>query len=212
MFIKIIKLYFFKKKRRKLNKNNHTFAVNLFDCTKVSIGNFTYGGIKAYFFYSGNEFLKIGNFCSIATGVTFLCGGEHNYKGFFTFPLSDYFKHTKSARSKGPIIVDDDVWIGENAMILSGVHIGKGAIIAAGATVVCDVEPYTIVGGCPAKLIKKRFDDRTIKELVKVDLSIIDKDFIESEYDFLSKSNINFSDVSELHKKILEYKFKKKRG
>lgn len=211
MLTQFIKLFFFRRKWRHLNKHNHTFAVNIFDAKKVIVGKLTYGGINADFYSSGNEFLKIGNLCSIAGGVLFVCGGEHNYKGFSSFPFSDYFKNIKSAKSKGPIIINDDVWIGDNVLILSGVNIGQGAVIAAGSVVVNDIEPYTIVGGCPAKIIKKRFDDAIINELLKIDFSFIDDEFIKKEFDFLSKETIDLHDVIELNKKILSYKNKNER-
>lgn len=72
-------------------------------------------------------------------------------------------------QAKGNIIVNDDVWIGDSALILSGVEIGQGAVIAAGAVVTEDVPPYAVVGGVPAKVIKYRFRDDVIKELVKID-------------------------------------------
>lgn len=73
------------------------------------------------------------------------------------------------AISKGDIIVDDDVWIGYGAIILSGVHISQGAIIAAGAVVTKDVPPYAIVGGVPANILKYRFSKEIIQELLKID-------------------------------------------
>ena len=73
------------------------------------------------------------------------------------------------AISNGDIIIEDDVWIGENAVILSGVHIGQGAVIAAGAVVTRDIPPYSIVAGVPAKILRYRFDQDVINELLKID-------------------------------------------
>ena len=89
------------------------------------------------------------------------------------------------AISKGDIIIDDDVWIGYGATILSGVHISQGAVVAACAVVTKDVPPYAIVGGVPAKVIKYRFEPEMIEELMKVDYSKLTKEQIEQHIDEL---------------------------
>lgn len=89
------------------------------------------------------------------------------------------------AVAKGNIVVEDDVWIGENAIISSGVKIGQGAIVAAGAVVTKDVEPYAIVGGNPAKIIKFRFNENIREKLMKMNLDeILEK--AKCDVDFLS--------------------------
>ncbi|OGT49912.1 MAG: hypothetical protein A3F17_06470 [Gammaproteobacteria bacterium RIFCSPHIGHO2_12_FULL_41_15] len=114
--------------------------------------------------------LIIGKFCSIATGVIFMMGGNqgHRHEWLSTYPFywddqtdwGDFVQNGYSA--KGNTLIGDDVWIGASALIMPGVCVGNGAIIAARAVVTKSVEPYTIVGGNPARLIKKRFDDPTI--------------------------------------------------
>ena len=99
--------------------------------------------------------------------------GEHSITGIMTYPLIDDVKI--NSRSKGDIIVADDVWIGYGATIMSGVHIGQGAVVAADAVVTKDVPPYAIVGGVPAKVIKYRFEPEMIEELLKVDYSKLTK-------------------------------------
>ena len=84
------------------------------------------------------------------------------------------------AISKGDIIIEDDVWIGYRSTILSGVHIGQGAVIAAGSVVTKDVPPYTVVAGVPAKNIKKRFPDEMIKELLEIKYESLDEDVIKT--------------------------------
>jgi virginiamycin A acetyltransferase len=113
----------------------------------------------------------IGNFCSIAPGVYFDCGFSHNIKNISTYPFNAFFPanagHIKNDNmSKGDIHVDNDVYIGENAMIMSGVHIHSGAVIGYGAVVTHDVPAYAVVGGIPAKLLKKRFSEENIKKLL----------------------------------------------
>ena len=127
-----------------------------------------------YHYPVNGDKLKIGKFCSIACGAKFLfTSGNHALKSLstYTFPLffEEWGLDAKDIRSawdnKGDIVVGNDVWIGYEAVVMSGVKIGDGAIIGARAVVTKDVEPYTIVGGVPAKPIRKRFDDETIKAL-----------------------------------------------
>ena len=89
-----------------------------------------------------------------------------------------YF-NVEDATSKGDILIGDDVWIGERAVILSGVEIGRGAIVAAGAVVSKSIPPYAIAAGVPAKVVKYRFDDDLISELLKIDFDKIDVEFIK---------------------------------
>ena len=100
-------------------------------------------------------------------------------------------KKEAETQAKGDIIVNDDVWIGDSALILSGVEIGQGAVIAAGAVVTEDVPPYAVVGGVPARVIKYRFTDDVIKELVKIDYAKVDRKFIELHEDIWYRKVIN---------------------
>ncbi len=127
-----------------------------------------------YHYPVNHDRLIIGKFCSIACGAKFLfTSANHTQKSLSNYPFPIFFedwdldiKNVASAwDNKGDIVVDNDVWIGYEAVILSGVHIGDGAIIGARAVVTKDVPPYTIVGGTPAKAIKKRFDEKTIRKL-----------------------------------------------
>lgn len=196
------KLYFFRKKWRKANKHNYTIPVSLFDPKKVEVGNFTYGNLNVVFFGSDKESLKIGNFCSIAHGVKFLCGGEHTSKSFSTFPFEYYFKNEVSAVTKGPIVIKDDVWIGTDSIILSGVTIGQGAIIAADSLVNKDVPPYAVVGGVPAKVIKMRFNDEIVNVLKDIDFSKITKELALKYYDLFTNKEISLENALKLKKII----------
>lgn len=162
---------------RTANQHNNTNINNYCDLSKIIVGKKTYGGINVVDFSPADEKLKIGNYCSIAPGVQFLLGGEHNIKAISSFPFKSYcFGVAREAGSKGDIVVKDDVWIGMNAIVCSGVTIGQGAIVAAGAIVTKDVEPYAIVGGNPAKVIKYRFDESLRNKLLNTDIiSIFDK-------------------------------------
>lgn len=183
-----IKLYNFKKKWRKNNQNNFTVVVNVFPEELVNVGNYTYGPIK-FLSITGNK-LIIGNYCSIASGVTFLAGLDHPTKFISTYPFISRFASGKDAISKGDILIDDDVWIGYGATILSGVHIHQGAVIAAGAVVTKDVPPYAVVGGVPAEIIKYRFSPDIIKKLLKIEYSKLEpKDIIKNRNIFYKKIN-----------------------
>lgn len=161
---------------RELNPHNNTrCGINLFDFRAVSVGKHSYGDLHIYCWDPEVEKLVIGNYCSIAEHVTFLLGGNHKYDCISTFPFKVLMhNHENEAYSKGHIILEDDVWIGLHAMILSGVRIGQGAIVAAGSVVANDVPPYSIVAGNPAKVVKKRFSDEIIEVLLQLDFSLID--------------------------------------
>ncbi len=127
-----------------------------------------------YHYPVNGDKLKIGKFCSIACGAKFIfTSANHKMASLSTYPFPIFFTEwgldAKNIRdawdNKGDIVVGSDVWIGYEAVILSGVHIGDGAIIGARAVVTKDVAPYTIVGGVPAKPIRRRFDDETIEKL-----------------------------------------------
>jgi len=159
-------------KWRTRNKNNQTILVHDVDIDSVKVGDYSYGPLNVIQAKLGQK-LVIGNFCSIAENVTFLLNADHRMDLLSTYPfrVKCGLQHNGESISKGDIIVDDDVWIGYGAMIMSGVHIGRGAVIAAGAVVVKDVSPYSIVGGVPGKEIKKRFNEEVIEKLMKVEYS-----------------------------------------
>ncbi len=193
------KLYFFRKKWRKKNEHNNTWAVNIFN--NVFIGNATYGGIKV--FNDVNDVnLSIGSYCSIGPEVVFLLGREHHLDTISTYPFRHFFSGQQyEAISKGDIVVDDDVWVGYGSIILSGVHIGQGAVIGAGSVVTRDVPPYAVVGGNPAKVIKYRFDKEIIDELLKTDYSKMNDDEIKNNLDRLYERLDSVEQLSWLPKK-----------
>ena len=130
-----------------------------------------------YHYPINKDRLVIGKFCSIACGARFLFNSANHTLGSlanYTFPLFfeewelDRADVTAAWDNKGNIVIGNDVWIGYEAVIMAGVRIGDGAIIAARAVVTRDVPPYTIVGGVPAKTIRPRFDDRTTARLLEL--------------------------------------------
>jgi len=136
------------------------------------IGEYTYG-VPNVIFPHGK--LKIGKFCSIAWNVTIFLGGNHrsDWIASYPFPTSvDRFPNARGIedflKTRGDVIIGNDVWIGINAIILSGVTIGDGAVIGAGSVVTGDVDPYTIVSGNPARVVRKRFSDEAIEKLLSI--------------------------------------------
>lgn len=130
-----------------------------------------------YHYPINQDRLIIGKFCSIACGVKFLFNSaNHTLKSLssYTFPLffEEWGLDKKNVASawdnKGDIIIGNDVWIGYEAVIMAGVHIGDGAVIAARAVVTKEVPPYTIVGGTPARKIRMRFEEETIAKLQQI--------------------------------------------
>jgi acetyltransferase-like isoleucine patch superfamily enzyme len=119
---------------------------------------------------------KIGAFCSIADGVKIYTGkGSHRANYVTTYPFGFIYKeefphdsHKQLLDDKGDVIIGNDVWIGQNATIMSGVTIGDGAVIASNSHVVKNVEPYSMVGGNPAQLIKYRFSKEIIEKLLEI--------------------------------------------
>lgn len=166
-----LKLYLFRKKFRRLNQHNSTVIMNFCDLSKVIVGKKTYGELHVTDFSPATTKLYIGNYCSIAPNVRFLLGGEHQIKSISTYPFKvQSFGEAREAGSKGDIVVKDDVWIGDGAIICSGVSIGQGAIVAAGTVVTKDIEHYAIVGGNPARVINYRFDEKLCQKLCKIDI------------------------------------------
>jgi acetyltransferase-like isoleucine patch superfamily enzyme len=172
---------------RKLNPNNLTNAgFHSFGFDNVIVGDWTYGDINILT-SSHEPRLEIGAFCSIARDVTFVICDEHPLDTFSTYPwkVRVLGEARPEALGKGGISVGDDVWLGYRSTVLDGVTIGRGGCVAAGAVVTKDVEPYTIVGGVPAKPIRKRFDEATIQRLMQVDFSKINRSYVEEHRDAL---------------------------
>lgn len=141
------------------------------DATKFEQNNVLYQ------YAINHDRLIIGKFCSIACGAKFLFNSaNHTMTSLSTYPFPLFFEEWRLEKenvieawdNKGDIIIGNDVWIGYNSIILAGVIIGDGAIIGTNAVVTKDVPPYTIVGGVPARFIRKRFNDETIDKLLKI--------------------------------------------
>lgn len=146
----------------------------------IVVGDFTYiadnefESHMTHFYPWINDRLIIGKFCQIASGVEFVMNGaNHQMNAVSTFPfytLEGWSTKAPDASDmpyKGDTVIGNDVWIGQNAVILPGVHIGDGAIIGAESVVGSDVPPYTVVVGNPAKKLRQRFDDELVGLLLR---------------------------------------------
>ena len=184
------------------------FLKNMIEDPSIEIGDYTYAHmehlegervVRSLVPYSfGNKRLVIGKFCSIGFGAQFISPySNHQMHSFTTYPFWHIFSQKETmmpwlvdAESKGDTIVGNDVWFGRECMILPGIKIGDGAVIAAGAVVVQDVPPYAVVGGNPAKIIKYRFSEEIIEELLKIEWWNWDLDQIAKYHTFLMGNDI----------------------
>lgn len=184
------------------------FLKNLIDSTNIEVGDYTYyddledvnnfmNNVKYHFEFTGDK-LIIGKFCMIASGVSFIMNGaNHLTDAVSTYPFAIFGNGWEKAMEgkeypvKGDTVIGNDVWIGHNATIMAGVKIGNGAIIATNSTVIKDVEPYSIVGGNPAKEIKKRFSDEEIEKLQKLEWWNWDKEKITRNLKALTGNKID---------------------
>lgn len=139
--------------------------------------------------------LAIGKYVSISIGCNFVLGGNHDMNKLTTYLPFDLNNYDKDSflKTNGDIVIGNDVWIGQGVTIMSGVSVGHGAIVAANSTVTKDVEPYTIVGGVPAKTIRKRFNEETIKFLLDSKWWDIPKNIIEENKDLIWNQDIDKS-------------------
>jgi len=163
----------------------------------MECGRYTYGteNITIKVWEEDHTTLRIGSFCSIADNITVFLGGDHQYKWVTTFPFSKIFTQQFPYprqlvnTTKGDVIIGNDVWLGSGCTIMSGVKIGDGSVIGANSTVTRDVEPYSMVAGSPAKLIRKRFDEDTIKSLLEIQWWNLPEAHINALLPFLLSEN-----------------------
>ncbi|HET9825811.1 MAG TPA: CatB-related O-acetyltransferase [Chitinophagaceae bacterium] len=167
------------------NYHRLCFLKNIVKNPNIIVGDYTYyddfenvenfeRNVKYHFDFIGDKII-IGKFCMIASDVKFIMNGaNHLTSALSAYPFAIFGNGWENAMDgkqyprKGDIIIGNDVWIGYNATIMAGVHIGDGAIVATNSTVIKNVEPYSIVGGNPAVEIRKRFPDSIIQRLLKL--------------------------------------------
>ena len=172
---------------------------------KYSFGKYSYGFINLRSWNGEinpsekNDYkLVVGNFCSIASNVDCYLGGNHRIDRVTSYPFGHIYKDVFNKFdgngypvTKGDVIIGNDVWIAENVRLMSGITIGDGAVIANNSHVVKNVEPYSIVGGNPAKLIKYRFNEEQIKKLLEIKWWYWDDEKINDFTPLLCDDNID---------------------
>lgn len=208
---KFFKMHILKSKHKKNNviflKNSHVAFESKFEGYNVIGKNSVFSGNIGYASYVGDNCAinaKIGKYCSIASRVHTVSGKHPTKDWVSTHPAffsvrkqcgMTYCKNQRFSEFDNQVIIGNDVWIGDSASILSGVCIGDGAIIAAGAVVTSDVPPYSIVGGVPAKMIRKRFDDETIQKLLEIKWWDKPKDWIQNNSDYFNDISVFLENI-----------------
>ena len=185
------------------------FIKNVITRPNIIVGDYTYyyddkeaenfeKHVTHHYEFIGDK-LIIGKFCAIGKGVEFIMNGaNHKMNSITTYPFNilgggweKYTPELSSLSLKGDTVIGNDVWIGQNVTVLPGVHIGDGAIIGANSVVSKDVPPYSVAGGNPVKVIRKRFDDDTIAYLLQLKWWDWSVDKITQNLEILCSENLS---------------------
>lgn len=162
-----------------------------------NVGKYTYGHHNIDIYYWGEgTWLDIGSFCSISGHITVYLGGNHRIDWATTYPFGhihqqqfNIFDGKGHPQTKGNVKIGNDVWIGTHVTIMSGITIGDGACIANNSVITKNIEPYSIVGGNPSKLIRKRFDEETINQLLELEWWNLEDNYINQISPYLCNEN-----------------------
>ena len=182
------------------------FIKNFVKTPNIIVGDYSYyddpvdpEGFERNVLYNyGSDRLVIGKFCAIATNVKFIMNGaNHKLDGISTYPFPIFGQGWEAAMdklmelpSRGDTLIGNDVWIGYEALIMPGVKIGDGAVIAARSVVVSDIPPYVVAGGNPARPIKQRFSDSEVAQLLSIQWWDWEIDKITRNIDIIMGSDI----------------------
>jgi virginiamycin A acetyltransferase len=190
------------------------FLKNIVTRPNIEVGDFTYyddpDGVQnfennvLYHFPFVGDRLRIGKFCAIARGVKFIMNGaNHQMSGISTYPFFIFGHGWEHARPtgeelpyKGDTVIGNDVWIGYDALIMPGVAIGDGAIIAARSVVAADVPAYAIVGGNPARVVRERFDPDTVGRLLAIAWWNRPVEWISAHLDLIRGGDVDALDIA----------------
>lgn len=186
-----------RRRRRPPTWRNTRYTRDIIQGDHIEVGEYTYGRPRIVGQFGASR--RIGKFCSIAAETMIMLGGDHRIDFITTYPFAAFADAWPEVRapaggtriSKGGVVIGNDVWIGRRALILPGVKIGDGAVVGAGAVVTKDVEPYTIVAGNPARPVRKRFDDETIRILMEIRWWDWPADKIRRNMDIIYSSNVS---------------------
>lgn len=184
---------------KKRNTHNFTSVEGIFPIEKITVGKGTYGTLHIEYYGNPCAGLTIGNFCSIAREVRFLLDGGHMLQNASLYPFRvRYGGEHAEAMTKGPIVIHDDVWIGERCLILSGVEIGQGAVIGAGTVVAKNVPPYAVY--CNGRIIKYRFDKEISAQMSLFDFGKVTEEDLKSNIREFYLSGEQFISTKIYHK------------
>lgn len=206
-------LYYYSKFVKKVLRGKCIAYSNIDTTACVNAGCSVYGSSIGRYSYLGYDCevinAEIGSFCSIASGIH-IGLAEHPTSWVSTSPVFQKVKNSSITRKFAQIplpsatrtVIGHDVWIGTNAIIKKGVHIGVGAVIASGAVVTKDVEPYAIMGGCPARVIRYRFNKDVIDLLLKSEWWVLDEIKLEEIGEFACQPEVFARKVKEIKDKL----------
>ena len=205
------------------NDNETIYLKNVITNPNIKVGDFTiyndfYNDPRhfeknnvLYHYPVNNDKLIIGKFCSIACNTKFLMtSGNHTKRSFSTYPFplfntewDESLQVTDAWDNKGDIVIGNDVWIGYDAVIMSGVTIGDGAIIGTRAVVTKDVPPFAVVGGVPAKIIKYRYSHEMINRLLEIEWWNLSDEGISKVIDLFHTPNPSADDLNKYFHKVV---------
>ncbi len=181
---------------RRRNPHNGIEIENEFDFDLVHVGRASYGRIRVVSYGAAGEGLRIGAYCSLSQNTSFFLSSGHDVGRFTSYPFNVFFGRARTETvSKGPIVIEDDVWTGDGVVVLPGVTVKQGAAVALGSVVTRDVPAYAVVAGVPAKVVKYRFSPDIIKKLLRIDFSKLEPEaFVQNRSLFnehVSRDNID---------------------
>lgn len=189
----LLSIYFFFDNLFKPKYNPSKDQIIRLSGKNVFVGKYSYGFESTQIYSWGEEInIRIGRFSSIGAGLKLFCGGNHSTSFTSSYPFGSVYPNFLKIHpdkpivfSNGDIVIGNDVWLGRDVTIMSGINIGDGSVVAANSHVVKDIEPYSIYGGNPAKFIRYKFSEEIIEMLLKLEWWNYEDNIIEIIYPIL---------------------------